>query len=54
MTTEQLNELQLTIKRVLDSWQDTQLNMASDSARVLLSLAIAEELERELFTNNID
>jgi hypothetical protein len=51
MKDNQLTELQLTIKQVLDSWRDTQLNLASDSARVLLSLAIAEELERLSATN---
>ena len=42
-----LDSLQLSIKQVLDSWSDTQLNMNSDSARVLLSLAIAEKLEQD-------
>lgn len=45
MTTEQLTELQSTIKRVLDDWQDTQLNIRSDSARLLLALAIAEAID---------
>jgi hypothetical protein len=44
MTTEQLTELQLTIKQVLDEWQGTQLNIRSDSARLLLALAIAEAI----------
>ncbi|MDC3298542.1 hypothetical protein OAU81_00560 [bacterium] len=42
-----LDSLQLIIKQVLDSWSDTQLNMSSDSARVLLSLAIAEQLKQD-------
>jgi flagellar basal body-associated protein FliL len=37
-----------TIKEVLDSWSDTQINLASDSARVLLALAIHERVDSQI------
>lgn len=42
-----LTDVQHSIKQVLNSWQDTQLNMSSDSARTLLALAIAEGLQND-------
>jgi len=36
------------IKEVLDSWSDTQINLASDSARVLLALAIHERVDSQI------
>lgn len=36
-----------TIKQVLDEWKDTQINISSDSARVLLALAIQEQVDKQ-------
>lgn len=35
------------IKQVLDEWKDTQINISSDSARVLLALAIQEQVDKQ-------
>ena len=42
------NSITDIIKQVLDEWKDTQFNIGSDSARVLLSLAIEERIQPEI------
>jgi len=37
-----------TIRRVLDSWQDSQINLQSESARHILSLAIHEQVDSHI------
>jgi len=37
-----------TIRDVLDEWQHTQINIASDSARHLLALAIQEQVDKQI------
>lgn len=37
-----------TIRRVLDSWQDTQINLQSESARHILALAIHEQVDSHI------
>ena len=34
------------VRKVLDEWQHTQINLASDSARHLLTLAIQEQMDK--------
>lgn len=36
-----------TVRKVLDEWQHTQINIASDSARHLLALAIQEQVDKQ-------
>ena len=37
-----------TIRRVLDSWQDAQINLQSESARHILALAIHEQVDSHI------
>lgn len=50
MTTDDLQNDQLyqTIRNVLEEWKDTQFNIASESARTLLALAIHEQAHKHV------
>ena len=37
-----------TIREVLDQWKDTELNIASESARHLLALAVHERMQSHI------
>lgn len=45
MNEEETTPVTKLINDVLDEWKDTQFNIASDSARYLLALAIAERVD---------
>ena len=48
-TTEPIDsDIYRIIKRVIDQWQDTQINLQSESARVLLALAIHEQVDSQV------
>lgn len=48
MNDKETTPMTQTINNVLDQWKDTQFNIASESARYLLSLAIAERVDEHV------
>ena len=51
-TTEPIDsDIYRIIKRVIDQWQDSQINLQSESARVLLALAIHEQVDSQVKQN---